>query len=188
MLKVALIFIGIMMILSIFALLLVAQFVPITTPFLFGQPKLVCKPCVCHPECHCETKCIQQQIMKECNFGVDAHNAITSHHSQENHTTRIILIVSLFVNFLQVLFVLLHKSISTFCRTHKTQQQRKQDKHHALARRQAELACAALKEIIAIPTEHLQTASTNVHRPEERSHQPLINYIPKVQAASTAAY
>lgn len=188
MLKVALTFIVIMLIFSIFTLFLAAQFFPIATPFLFGQPKLVCKPCVCHPECHCETKCVQQQIMKECNFGVDTHNAIVSHHTQENRTTQFILIASLFVNFLQVLFLLLRKPIYNFCRARKTQQQqRKQDKHQALARRQAEQYCAALKEIMATPTEHLPTTPSTGHGPDDPSSKSLVNYVSNRPSAPSAS-
>jgi hypothetical protein len=70
--------------LLIIMLFLVAQFVPTIDGFLFGQPKLKCIPCICHPGCHCETKCVQKQIMKECNLGVDSHNVVfASHYTQQ---------------------------------------------------------------------------------------------------------
>ena len=116
-------------------------------------------------------------------------NAIISHHTQENYTTRFILIVLLFVKFLRMLFLLLHKPISNSCRMHKTQQQqRKQDKHQALARRPAEQYCAALKGIIAIPTKHIKTTSSNVHRPEERSSQPIVTFLSKIQSAPSPSH
>jgi len=85
--------------LLIIMLFLVTQFVPTIDGFLFDQPKLKCKPCICHPECRCETKCVQQQIMKECHLGVDSRNVSPSHYTQENRTNRFILIFSLILNF-----------------------------------------------------------------------------------------
>jgi hypothetical protein len=111
MLKTVLFVILIMSSLLIVLLLLIAQFVPAVEAFLFGPSKLECKPCICHPECHCETKCIQQQIMKDCNLGVDSHNLLASHHTQENRTTRIILIFSLIVNFILTLLLLFRKTV-----------------------------------------------------------------------------
>jgi len=78
MLKIILFVVLIMAGLLIVLMFLAAQFLPSLDGFFFGQGKLECKPCICHPECHCETKCIQQQIMKECNLGVDSHNALVS--------------------------------------------------------------------------------------------------------------
>ena len=90
MIKLVLFVILIMSNLLIFIALFVVQVVPAVEPFLFGQPSLDCKPCICHPECNCETKCTQQQIMKECNLGVDIHNVLAAHHTQENRATRFI--------------------------------------------------------------------------------------------------
>ncbi len=108
--------------LLVIMLLLVAQFVPSVDGFLFGQTKLECKPCVCHPECHCETKCVQQQLMKECNLGVDSHNVFASHYTQENRATRFILISSLIVNFLLTLILLFGKPL---CNCYRSHQQKK---------------------------------------------------------------
>jgi hypothetical protein len=88
MIKTIFFYILIMSILLISVILLVSQFVPVLNFCIFGQPKLECKPCICHPECHCETKCVQQQIMKDCNLGVDSHNALASHHTGKSYNTR----------------------------------------------------------------------------------------------------
>jgi hypothetical protein len=95
MLRFVLVLLLAMSILIVSIILLLSHFAPVADLFLFGQPKLDCKPCICHPECHCETQCIQQQIMQECNLGVDTHNTLLSHHTHENRTTRLILVFSL---------------------------------------------------------------------------------------------
>ena len=102
--------------------ILVAQFMSPVHLFFCGQPTLQCKPCICHPECHCETKCVQQQIMKECNLGVDSHNTLLSHHTQENRTTRIVLIISLLINFVLILILLFRKPIRNCYRKHQQRQ------------------------------------------------------------------
>ncbi|CAF4598128.1 unnamed protein product, partial [Rotaria sp. Silwood2] len=130
-------------------LFLVAQFVPAVDGFLFGQLKLECKPCICHPECHCETKCVQQQIMKECNLGVDSHNVFASHYTQENRTNRLILLFSLIINFLLKLLLLFSKPVRSCYRAHQLQKrQQKQTKQQAAARQQTEHYTIALKQMI----------------------------------------
>jgi hypothetical protein len=129
--------------LLIIMLFLVAQFVPTIDDFLFGQPKLECKPCICHPECHCETKCVQQQILKECNLGVDSDNVFASHYTQENRTTRFILIFSLILNFFLTLLLLFRKPFRNCYRSHQNVKQQ------ATARQNTEHYNIALKQMIA---------------------------------------
>ena len=98
--------------LFIFLMFLVARFAPNVDVFLSDQRKLECKPCICHPDCHYGTKGIQQQIMKECNFSVDSHNALALHHTKQNQTTRFILVFSLSINFILILFLVVWKTTS----------------------------------------------------------------------------
>ena len=156
-----------MSILLIFIIFLVAQFVPTVDTFLFGQTKLECKPCICHPECHCETKCVQQQLMKECNLGVDSHNAFASHYTQENRTTRLILLFSLIINFILTLLLLFRKPIRN---CYRTQQMRKQQ---TLARQQTEHYAIALRQMIAPHAEQCLPQSNNLHT---TSTQPPLHY------------
>ena len=136
--------------------LLMSHFVPVVDLFLFGQPKLDCKPCICHPECHCETQCIQQQIMNECNLGVDTHNTLLSHHTHENRTTRLILVLSLFVNFLQTILLLFRKTVRNLYRTcRQRKNHRTESRRQASDRRQAERYTAALRGMIDVnPRQH----------------------------------
>ncbi|CAF3959252.1 unnamed protein product [Rotaria sp. Silwood2] len=156
-------------------LFFVAQFVPAVDPFLFGQPKLECKPCICHPECHCETKCVQQQIMKECNLGVDSHNIFASHYTQENRTTRLILLFSLIINFLLTLLLLFRKTVCNCYREHQLQKrQQKQIKQQAAARQQTERYTIALKQII---TPHAEKCPPKQSDPHTTSDQPLFQFL-----------
>ena len=133
--------------------------------FLFGQPKLECKPCVCHPECHCDTKCVQQQIMHDCNLGVDNHNALASHYTSENRTTRLILLLSLIVNFFLVLLLLFRKAVRNCYRAHRVHKHQQQlNKQQLAARQQTELYTNALKRMLTPLTEqsppHRTTSTT----------------------------
>ncbi len=183
MLKIVGIFILIMSILIISILLIVLQFVPTVDPFLFGQPKLECKPCICHPECHCETKCVQQQIMKDCNLGVDSHNLLVTHHTQENRSTRFVLVVSLIVNFLQTFVLIFRKSIRNCYRSHKNHQRQKTEaKNQATARCHAERYTVALKQLITVPTDHPSQLNPSSQSRDELSSPPLIAFISNVKA------
>ncbi len=178
MIKTVFFFLLIMAILLIFVILLVAQFVPVVNFCIFGQPKLECKPCICHPECHCETKCVQQQIMKECNLGVDSHNVLASHHTQENRTTRIILIFSLIINFIQTLLLLFRKTVRNCYRAHQTRKrQQKEAKQQASARYQAERYTVALKQILPTLPEHPQPEQHSPQSHRVTSDEPLISLL-----------
>ncbi|CAF2991519.1 unnamed protein product [Rotaria sp. Silwood2] len=156
-------------------LFFVAQFVPAVDPFLFGQPKLECKPCICHPECHCETKCVQQQIMKECNLGVDSHNIFASHYTQENRTTRLILLFSLIINFLLTLLLLFRKTVCNCYREHQLQKrQQKQTKQQAAARQQTERYTITLKQMITPHAEKCPPKQSDHHT---TSDQPLFQFL-----------
>ncbi len=187
MLKIVCVFIFIMSILIIYILFIVSQFVPTVDPFLFGQPKLECKPCVCHPECHCETKCVQQQIMKDCNLGVDSHNVLVAHHTHENRLTRFILVVSLVVNFLQTFLLLFRKPIRNCYRSHKTQQRQRTDaKQQAIAHHQAERYTIALKQMITVPTEQLQTSPQQSQSREQLLSPPLVALLSNVKTGTNS--
>ena len=150
MIKLVLFIILMMSSLLIFMLILVAQFISPIDLFLFSQPKLECKPCICHPECHCETKCVQQQILKECNLGVDTHNTLAAHHTQENRTTRFILLFSLSVNLILILLLLLRKPVRNCYRKRQTRQREVTIAHQqATARQQTERYTIALRQLIA---------------------------------------
>jgi hypothetical protein len=168
-------------------LLIALQFVPTVDPFLFGQPKLECKLCICHPECHCETKCVQQQIMKDCNLGADSHNLLVTHHTQENRSTRFILVVSLIVNFLQTFLLLFRKSIRNCYRSHKNHQRQKTEtKHQATARCQAERYTVALKQLITVPTDHLPPLNQSSQSRDELSPQPLVAFLSNVKTGNNS--
>ena len=175
MIKTVLFVVLLMSTLLLFLIFLVARFVPHVDGFLFGSPKLECKPCICHPECHCETKCVQQQIMKECNIGVDTHNALASHHTQENQTTRFILIFSVSINFLLLLFLLFRKPILNCYRArqlHKQQQQAAQQQ--AIARQHTEHYTLALKQMV------IPSADPDIPKliaPHTTSSQPLFQLL-----------
>ncbi len=174
-----------MSILIISILIIVSQFVPTVDPFLFGQPKLECKPCICHPECHCETKCVQQQIMKDCNLGVDSHNVLVAYHTHENRLTRIILVVSLVVNFLQTFLLIFRTPIRNWYRSYKTQQrQRTAAKQQAIAHHQAERYTVALKQLITVPTDHLQTFHQQSPSREELLSPPLVALLSNVKTGN----
>ncbi|CAF3345566.1 unnamed protein product [Rotaria sp. Silwood2] len=156
-------------------ILLTAQFVPAVDAFLFGQPKLECKPCVCHPECHCETKCVQQQIMNECNLGTDLHNALASHHTQAHQTTRFILIFSLIVNVILTIILLFRKTVCNCYRAHRLQkQQKKAAKEQAAALQQTNRYAIALKQMLPPRTEQCLSDSTGTHT---TSDQPLFQLL-----------
>ena len=161
--------------LLIFLIFLVARFVPDVDGFLFGSPKLECKPCICHPECHCETKCVQQQIMKECNLGVDTHNALASHHTQENQTTRFILIFSVSINFLLLLFLIFRKPIINCYRAHQRHKQQQLTAHQqAIARQHTEQYTIALKQMVAPSADQ---GPSNLIVPHTTSSQPLFQLL-----------
>ena len=182
MIKTVFFFLLIMAILLISIVLIVSQFVPTVDLFLFGQPTLQCKPCICHPECHCETKCVQQQIMKECNLGVDNHNALVSHHTQENRITRIILIFSLVVNFLQKLFLLFRKSVRHCYRSHRTRQRQQQEvQQQATARYQAERYTVALKQMLNTHAEQPTTTHPSPPRQDVTSSPPLLSFLSNIK-------
>ena len=175
MIKLVLFVILIMSSLLIFIALFVAQVVPAVEPFLFGQPSLDCKPCICHPECNCETKCTQQQIMKECNLGVDIHNALAAHHTQENRATRFILLFSLIINCLLTLFLVFRKTLRNCYRAHQIQKrQQKAAKQQAVARHQTELYNIALKQII---TSHAEQYPPKQNSSHTTSDQPLFQLL-----------
>ncbi|UJR18480.1 hypothetical protein I4U23_005386 [Adineta vaga] len=152
-------------------LILAAVFIPTVAVFLFSQPKLECKPCVYHPECHCDIKCVQKQIMHECNLGVDSHNVLASHYTSENRTTRVILLLSLVINFLLILLLLFRKAIRTCYRAHRV---RKLNEQQVAARQQTELYATALKRMLTPYTEQSppqRTTSTIT------SDEPLFNLL-----------
>jgi len=162
-------------------ILLIAQFVPAVDVFLFGQPKLECKPCICHPECHCEIKCVQQQIMKECNLGVDNHNLLASHHTQENRATRFILIFSLIVNFILTLHLLFRKTVRNCYRAHQIRkQQQKEAKQQAVACQHTERYTIALKQMI---TPHAEQCQPKQNSPHTSSDQPLFQLLSNLNIA-----
>ena len=161
--------------LLIFIALIVAQVVPAVEPFLLGQPSLDCKPCICHPECNCETKCTQQQIMKECNLGVDIHNVLAAHHTQENRATRFILLFSLIINCLLTLFLVFRKTLRNCYRAHQIQKrQQKAAKQQAVARHQTELYNIALKQMI---TSHAEQCLPKQNSSHTTSDQPLFQLL-----------
>lgn len=119
--------------------------------------------------------------MKECNLGVDTHNAITSHHSQENRTTQIILLVSILLNFLLILVFVLRKPISKACRERTARRrQQKKDRQQQTARRQAAQTYAALQEFMDRHPDHITTLSHSI----ERSPPPLATLIFKPETKS----
>ena len=179
MLKIILFVVLIMAGLLIVLMFLAAQFLSTLDGFFFGQGKLECKPCICHPECHCETKCIQQQIMKECNLGVDSHNALVSHHTQENRTTRFILIFSLTANFFLILLLLCRKPVRHCYRTHRIRkQQQKTNEQEAAARQQTDRYTIALKKLFAPHLEQHPPQQTNLRATSDQPIFQLLSTLP----------
>jgi hypothetical protein len=94
--------------------------------------------------------------MRECNLGVDTHNTLLSHHTHENRTTRLILVLSLFVNFLQTLLLLFRKPVRNLYRTCRQRtSHRTESRRQASARRQAERYTAALRGMINVNPQQL---------------------------------
>jgi hypothetical protein len=175
MLRTVLFVVLVMSTILLFFIFLVARFVPDVNGFLFSSPKIECKPCICNPECHCETKCIQQQIMKECNLGVDTHNALASYHTQDNQTTRFILIFSVSINFLLLLLLLFRKPILNCYRAHqRTKQQQQAAQHQAIARQNTEHYTMALQQMVAPSADQ---GPSNLINPYATSSQPLFQLL-----------
>lgn len=186
MLKFVLALLLVMAVLIFSAVLLLSNVIPVVDPFLFGQPKLDCKPCICHPECHCETRCIQQQIMRECNLGVDTHNTLLSHHTNENRTTRLLLLISLFVNFLQTILLLFRKTVRNLYRTCRQRNlNRTESRRQASARRQAEHYTAALRDMIAVDPTQLVSHRESSNR-DMSSTQPIFALLSKTSTGPSA--
>ena len=177
--KPVLFFLLIMSFLFLSAILLASQFVPVLNFCPFGQPKLECKPCDCHPEYHCETQCIQQKIMKECNIGVDSHNALASHHTEVNRTTRILLVVSLILNFFQTIVFLLRKPIRN---CYQNRQKRQQQRQQAADSLQAERYTLALQRMLITPTESPQSHLATSPLTKTTSDEPLVSFLSNMKS------
>lgn len=165
-------------------MIILAQSITPMDFFLFPQPKLECKPCVCHPECHCETKCVQQQILKECNLGVDSHNALAVHHTEENRITRLILISSLSVNFILILLLILRKPVrNCYRKCQLRKQEQAMAKQQAAAHQQTERFTLALRQLI--PSSSPQ-ASSQQNTSGSTPSRPIFQFLSNMNQESSA--